>query len=155
MALDLHLSVFGEEIVSRTLLRFADNVEDARPAFSRIMRLLEEAAREQFATEGSAGGEPWAPLAESTLRSKPPGKGILENSGRLLNSLVAGGVAGSGDAVRFLGTQELRWGTNVEYAAFHQHGTSRMPRRRVVKLPELVKRQAVRELQKVAMRGVK
>jgi phage gpG-like protein len=155
MALGLHVSVLGEEIVSRDLLRFASNIEDARPAFSRIARLFEEAAREQFATEGSAGGEPWAPLAESTLRSKPPGKGILENSGRLLNSLVFGGVAGAGDAVRFLGAQEMRWGTNVPYAAFHQHGTSRMPQRRVVKLPDLVKRQAVRELQRVAMQGVR
>lgn len=149
MSVGLELNVLGEEVISRRLLRFSENVQDARPAFGRMMRLFEAAALEQFATEGAAGGEPWAPLAESTLKYKPPGKGILEYSGRLLNSLVEGGVAGGGDSVRFLGRQEMRWGTSVPYAAFHQHGTSRMPRRRVVQLPEIVKRRAVRELQRV------
>lgn len=151
MGLDLHVSVLGEDVVSRTLLRFADSVEDARPAFGAIMRIFEAAALRQFASEGAAGGEPWAPLAPSTLARKPAGKGILENSGRLLNSLVAGGSGGAGDSLRFLGRQEMRWGTSVPYAAFHQHGTSRMPRRRVVKLPEPVKRAAVRELQRAVV----
>lgn len=148
MAVGLELNVLGDEVIGRKLLRFAEGVEDARPAFGRMMRMFEAAALAQFQTEGRAGGEKWPPLAESTLRSKPSGLSILERSGRMLNSLVEGGVASSGDAVRFVGRQEMRWGTKVPYAAFHQKGTSRMPRRRVVALPELVKRRAVRELQR-------
>lgn len=153
MSVGLELSVLGEEVISRKLLRWQHALDDARPAFARIMRILDAQALEQFATEGAAGGERWAPLAPSTLARKPAGKSILENSGRLLNSMVEGGVSGGGDAVRFLGRQEMRWGTAVPYASFHQHGTSRMPRRRVVQLPELVRRRAVRELQRALVEG--
>lgn len=140
MAAGMHLQieVFGEKIVSRRLLRFAHAAQDARPAFSKIAVLLGAAWNEQFATEGAFGGERWAPLAESTLRSKPGGLPILVRTGRL---------KGSAHTKRLL-PQMLEWGSDVEYGRFHMTGTSRMPARPPIKLPERIKRAATREIQR-------
>lgn len=143
--LDLQIEVLGEDVVSRRLLRFSEHVEDARPAFRKIAAMLEAAALKRFESEGAFGGEPWAPLAESTLRGKDGSKGILVDSGRLRASLTQETAP---DAIRVLLPQSMQWGSSVEYGKFHQSGTGRMPRRRVVKLPEAVKRAIVRELQR-------
>lgn len=107
--------------------------------------MLERATLERFATEGAYGGEKWAPLAPSTLARKDPGKGILVDSGRLRASLTQETAP---DSIRALLPQSLHWGSSVPYGVFHQKGTSRMPQRRVVKLPQPVKRAIVKELQR-------
>jgi phage gpG-like protein len=145
VGLDLTLEVFGEEIVSRRLLRFSKGAEDGRPAFRKIAALIEAATLRRFESEGAFGGEKWAPLAESTLRGKDASKGILVDSGRLRASLTQETAS---DAIRHIGPHEMHWGSSVPYGKFHQSGTSRMPRRRPVKLPESVKRAMVRELQR-------
>lgn len=147
MAVGFDIEVFGDEVISRTLLRVS-KVDDGRPAFRRMAAMLEKASLQRFESEGSFGGEPWAPLAESTLRSKAArgygDQGILVASGRLRASLTQETAP---DAIRQITPTFMRWGSKVPYGVFHQQGTSRMPRRRVVKLPDMVKRALVRELQ--------
>jgi phage gpG-like protein len=145
VAVGFDVSVLGEDVISRTMLRFEKAAEDARPAFRTIAHLLERAALQRFESEGAYGGEKWAPLAPSTVARKGAGKGILVDSGRLRASLTQETAA---DSIRVLLPQEMRWGSTVPYGKFHQSGTSRMPQRRVVKLPEQVKRAIVRELQR-------
>lgn len=136
--MQLQLEVLGEEIISRRLLRFAHRVQDARPAFRKIAVMLDQAKERQFATEGAYGGEKWAPLADSTLRSKPSGLPILVRTGALKGSFKARRVL----------PQVLEWGSDVPYGVYHMHGTSRMPARPPLKLPEGLKRSIVRELQR-------
>jgi phage gpG-like protein len=62
---------------------------------------------------------PWPPLAPATLRQKPPGRKILERSGRLRRSM----------ATRVEGNAIVA-STDVPYAAAHQFGVAgRLPAR--------------------------
>jgi phage gpG-like protein len=67
-----------------------------------------------------------------------PGKGILEASGDMKRALT---VPGSYGNVDILEHNSLVLGTNLDYAVYHQHGTSRMPKRKPIELPESERRE--------------
>lgn len=82
-----------------------------RAAFGVQQALVTE-VRLGFRDQKSPYGKPWAPLKQRRSRNKDNGK-ILRDTGRLANS-ITGGYSGS----------EVRVGTNVEYAPYHQFGTN-------------------------------
>lgn len=143
----LHVEVFGEEVISRRLLRFANDLRDMRSSWGRIARILRRATARNFATQGSSSGSAWPPLAESTLKAKAA-KGqpsrILVATGLLEGSLLG---TGQGHVERRL-PQMFEWGSDVPYGQFHMTGTSRMPARPPVRLTMAVKREITRELQR-------
>jgi phage gpG-like protein len=147
---ELHISVMGEDIVSRRLLRFEHSLLDASLAYRKIATMLNFAAERQFATEGTYGGERWAPLAASTIATKQrkgmPDK-ILVATGKLQHSLT-----GHGDGhIERITPLMLEWGSSVPYGVFHMKGTSRMPARPPVKLPETLKVAIMKTLQRAYM----
>lgn len=88
-----------------------------------------------FLSAGSSVGEPWPPLAESTMRKKSGGSAmLLVDEGTLWESLT---VPGAEFAVAELmdNGQSLRFGTDDPVAVFHQGGTINMPQRQVVPDP--------------------
>lgn len=90
---------------------------------------LEAAHAEGFAGAVSPGGRAWPKLAPSTIRRKGHAT-ILVDSGRLRASLQGR----TADSIREvvdegLGRAGLSFGTDVEYAKFHQEGTARIPQR--------------------------
>lgn len=160
MPAPVEITVFGEPVLRRTLLRYGRNVTDARPAFRAIARILETATRRNFSTAGQASGPRWASLAPSTkARKRALGLDprILRATGALFESLVAtqDGQAGH---VEQVGRASLRWGSNVAYGVFHQSRKPRklnpatgrpiLPHRPPVRLNERTKRDAVKELQR-------
>ena len=90
--------------VDAALQNFQAALADNSPALGEVSDDLREMIAEQFATEGRAGGTPWAPLAPSTLRG----------------SLVEAGAPGH---VEELDAQSLLFGSSLPYAIFHQTGT--------------------------------
>lgn len=66
----VEMEVLGEVQLRRRLLRFSDRAVNARPAFAVISEYLNEVEKKQFASEGAYSGHPWAPLAESTKKTK-------------------------------------------------------------------------------------
>lgn len=137
----LNVEVLGRPVVKRRLLRFAEHAQDATLAFGRIAKLLDFAVQRQFETEGAYGGQPWAPLAPSTLRQKPAGLQILVRTGKLRGSF----------RTRRVLPDMLEWGSDVAYGVYHMRGTSRMPARPPVKLPESLKVAITKELQRALM----
>lgn len=93
---------------------------------------LVEEHREHFAQEKDAGGNSWAPLAQSTIDRKGHDT-ILVEHGDLERSLTA--IGGAGNIAAVTG-QGLLFGTSDEKAGFHQAGTSRMPARPPVGISE-------------------
>lgn len=76
---------------------------------------------EQFASEGRAGGTPWAGLSPSALRRKRrAGSGILYETGALLASLRDPGAP---DHVEERTGDSMVLGSRLPYALFHQTGT--------------------------------
>lgn len=88
------------------------------PEYSRFMRL-------QFETAGRYGGDPWAPLRQSTIRHRTRAGGNrggtnrpLWDTGRLRASLVKVGP----ESIRHIGRTRYVRGTSVPYAVYHQEG---------------------------------
>ena len=152
MALRLQLEVLGETQIDRTFLRLSDTAKNMEPLWERFLKELRDIARLQFESEGSYGSGGWPALAESTIESKQSrGKdnGILRASNDLFNSLTSEGPGSIAD----ISKEWLRYGTSIPYAGFHQSGTTNMPQRRVVRLPESERRMLVSLMQRYLVTG--
>lgn len=148
----VEVEVFGDVQLSRDLLRFAQRANDMEPALDALADDFLAIERQQFSSEGGRSGG-WAPLAPDYARTKAlqfPGKGILERHGDLRASLTEEGAKGS---IRRVTSDELLVGTDVDYAHFHQSGTRKMPRRRVVEFSAGDRRRWVKTLQRYLATG--
>lgn len=114
---------FEGSINSQSVLEALGNFEaslgDFSGAFGSISDDFGGMVREQFATQGEAGGTPWAGLAPATLRRKKGGGGILDGTGALLDSLAD---PQSPDHVASRDKLSLTLGTDLPYAMFQQTG---------------------------------
>ena len=109
--------------------------------FRSLIEDFERLSQEQFDSEGRRSSGGWEPLAESTIRRKGHAQPLMD-TGWLRGSLVG---AGRG-SVREVTKDHMRLGTEVPHAGFHQHGTSQMPRRRVIELTEADRRKATKKI---------
>lgn len=150
----IEISVLGDKIVERELLRFSSRAVDLSPAFETIADEMQHWEADQFSSEGAFLGTPWEPLAASTVRSKAA-RGlpldILVATGELRDSLTGAGS----NAVRDIGPNEMTFGTRVPYAVYHhsREPRSRLPRRPLIAVDELRRRWIVRELQRYIVEG--
>lgn len=104
---------------------------DVAPALGGVGELLRKGFATAFQTETGPDGSGWAARASSTIQAHPDfaGRRLLVLSGDLF--FAAATSAGVGN-INQLGPQELLVGVmagSVPYAAYHQHGTSKMPAR--------------------------
>ena len=92
-----------------------------RPVLKDGRDMLEQANRANFAANGLPSGSPWA------ARRREEKWPLMRRTGKLFNSLSR--LRGSPNDI---GLREATFGTNVEYAGFHQNGTRKMPKRLIV-----------------------
>lgn len=141
---------FGEQQLSRTLLRWADHVEDLRPAWDAIVDDFLEIEERQFDSEGRHGSGGWDPLSPDYAAWKLAQVGpkpILEFTGDLRRSLT------DGPEVRILEHSWAVFGSADPKGAYHQQGTDRMPRRPPVDLTEAERRRWVKMVQRYIVEG--
>lgn len=104
---------------------------------------LEKSNAANFAANGLPSGRAWSPLDPGYARWKSanfPGRPTMVRTGRLFRSLTS-----MKDSPSFIRRDVAEFGTNVEYAKFHQYGTSKMPKRQVVfEPPVFAKRLALK-----------
>lgn len=112
------------------LRELAENLRKLGGVPSRASRAASEKIAEVIQDQFDAGvdpyGEPWAPLAPSTLERKQ-GPGILDETGAMRESIDVSPMSGAGVKVTI----------GEDYARFHQEGTSRMPARKILPEEEL------------------
>ena len=111
-----------------------DRTDDMRPVFRWAKAQLELANAANFMTNGLPSGKPWAPLDKDygTWKSaRFPGRGTMVQTGNLFRSLINM----NDSAVNVIDKDTATFGTNVEYAKFHQYGTTKMPARKIVFTP--------------------
>ena len=128
--LTLHVSVNGEKKVIEGLQNIRGKAKDLRPAFRIAGGFIMESVGRTF----RAGGRPeaWKPLSKATLKRRGQGALILQDIGTLMTSIGAK----SGDGIMVLKPLELRVGTNVPYARYHQEGIGVPARPFMQLLPE-------------------
>jgi phage gpG-like protein len=64
------IEVFGEQHISREIVRTGVRARQLNPVFRSIFRRLEEIHAEQFLSRGERGGTPWEPLKPATILQK-------------------------------------------------------------------------------------
>jgi len=97
-----------------------DKIDDMTPVMDSIGAEMETRVSNRFETQTDPMGVPWSPWAESTKASYPE-KGhrfLLYRLGDLL-----GGISHQADQ------SSVTYGFDVPYAAYHELGTDKMPRR--------------------------
>ncbi len=118
----------------------AGRFEDYRPVLKgSVLKTLRRAEDLHFSTEGDIFGDPWPPLAPSTLEAKERlgfgNRPILVRTGALRSSLTSSRGESIVRATRFA----LLFGTSIDYAVFHQQpdgpGAGIIPERQVIPDP--------------------
>ncbi len=142
--LELRIDEFGDVQLSRRLLRFGDAAGDMSPAFRNIVDEFARIGWQQFSSEGQFASAGWAPLAASTIAAKGHDT-ILSADGDLEESLT-GTTDGPLREVT-IRRDEMAFVSRVDYARYHQTGTSRMPRRRPFELRDRDRRKVVKIMQ--------
>lgn len=142
----------GKEVRAKLgfVIKDSDNLV---PAFNQIARIFWRAEADQFDTEGARGGVPWEDLKEPyrSRKSKTfPGRPILVATGLMRASLMGG----NSNAVFSVSPTQMKIGTSVPYARFHQSGTRKMARRPVIMMTEDDAKEFARQIQLHIMKGL-
>jgi phage gpG-like protein len=103
-----------------------------RPIFNDIRSDLEKEWSNNFKTEGGNYGG-WKPLSPKYAAWRGSAGPILIRSGQLFNSVRS--LHGAPNDIK---DDEAYFGTNIEYAKFHQYGTTKMPKRPIIFEPSNV-----------------
>jgi phage gpG-like protein len=114
------------EFIARQAGSFGRRLRNLEPLWDRFSNVLPDIFREHFESHGEGK---WPPLAASTLKQKGGIGDILIETGSMFDSLVS---PGSGVDK---GPMQMSWGTEADYAQYHQEGTSKMPQRQVIPDP--------------------
>ena len=104
--------------------------------FEGLQKTYDNHTSKVWQTQGGAIGEPWPPLADSTIRQKIAnprwhGRNMLMRSLRLAKSFLSDT---SRDHASKQTHQAAEFWTRVPYAKYHQTGTKRMPARPLYKM---------------------
>lgn len=131
MPLDIRISVDDRD-AQLLLENMSDRMKDFKPVFKWAKRELGLMNGNNFATNGLpvGGWEPLSPKYSQWKAENYPGRPLMVASRRLFNSLR--NLNGPENKIN---DTTAEFGTSVEYAKFHQYGTTRMPKRKLVYEP--------------------
>lgn len=106
--------------------------KDFRPVFRWAKRELQRANAANFAQNGLpvGGWSPLKPRYASWKATRFPGAPTLVASGKLFRELRS--LDGPANSIRM---NSATFGTDLEYAKFHQYGTTKMAKRQIVYEP--------------------
>ena len=107
---------------------------DAKPVFRWAQQVLKKTFAENFTSQGLPVGG-WSPLDAEYAAWKArelPGRPTLVRSGELFRSISEL----SDPSVNEINNLSATFGTAVKYAGFHQYGTTNMPKRQILFIPQ-------------------
>jgi phage gpG-like protein len=152
--LGFDIEAHGDETAARVLKGLGKRGADPRPVFQTISEELQFAEGAWFASHGRGA---WPPLADRTLSYKAsqgqPAAPLIA-TGALIRSLT---VKRGSASRRTITPKQLRFGTRVPYAVFHQKartGHSRLPARPpLVPVDTQTRRKMVKDVQGFLLHG--
>ncbi len=100
------------------LRRIGKGLNNLTPLVRELGLYMERETKQNITKGTTFDGQPFAPLAQSTLRRKRSGR-ILQETGTMVNSISS----------KARGNRAVVGPDGVKYAVYHQFGTSKMPAR--------------------------
>jgi phage gpG-like protein len=151
----LQIESHGEQLVARTFMRFADDVEVPRAALEEVADEMRRITKQQFETEGGHASGGWKPLTEMRREFKRRhglDPHILRATNALMRSLTEKFASG---AIERLSGDSLVFGSAVRYGIYHQSSQPRsvMPFRPPVALTAEDKRRIIKSVQAALISG--
>lgn len=153
MPIEFTLETLGDTQVQRTFLRFGERALESKELFQQAIKDLMLIERVQFLTEGQHGSGGWAALKPATIaakRRKGQPEWILRATEALFKSLTEEGAPGN---IHEAFSNFMRFGTSLKQGRFAQHGTSKMPARKVVELTSAERVEITRQVQRFIVTG--
>jgi phage gpG-like protein len=144
--MEIKFDIHGDEQLKRSLSRFGEHAKDLSEPFREIVKDFHKIERRQFETEGSYGSGGWQPLSPRYAEwkaKKYPGRPIMVLSGLLKESLLGDNPY----SVELVTPKSMEVGTVINYAIYHQKGTSKMPARPLIQLTEDDKKRWIKFIQ--------
>lgn len=136
MSASFSVKISGEKKAIKNLYLMEKRSAELQLVFLKAQRELAAANAANFATNGLPVGG-WAPLDPkygAWKSTRTPGPTMIR-TGALFKSLTS-----LSDSVNRISGTSAQFGTNVEYAKFHQNGTRHMPKRQILFQPPLFAR---------------
>lgn len=134
----VRVRVDSDDAIER-LKEIDDRGKNLKPVFRWAEGEIEKANRRNFGTGGQPVGN-WRRLDAQYGAWKSanfPGAPKMFRTGKLFSSLANLSSRG----ISLIADQIAEFGTDVEYAKFHQYGTEKMPKRKIVFTPREFPRQ--------------
>lgn len=107
----IKVELTNEKPLINLLESYIKQGQSLEPALASIGEYLIESHQERFKLEVAPDGTPWEPLSPKTVKQKGGDDRILQDSETMRDQLAYQ-----------LGSDELSFGSNLEYAATHQFG---------------------------------
>jgi phage gpG-like protein len=129
---DIKISTRGLESMIASMEKKIVRAQNFAPIFPKAKAEIALSTAANFTSNGLLVGG-WAPLDAqygSWKATRFPGAPPMVRTGRLFASLTAQNMASVSIAPK-----SFTIGTNVEYAKFHQYGTSKMAKRKILFVP--------------------
>jgi hypothetical protein len=143
MPFEASIQIFGDKQFARELRFTGKRATEARPLYHAIGGELAGLMREQFNTEGTRTGVPWAPNEPSTDAAKAA-KGqplkVFQATGELMDSFAYGDPLNIYDVT----DDYLHYGSASEHGQWHQPDDKQ---RRVFRLAESDRKDIVKMMQ--------
>ncbi|MEL7315436.1 MAG: phage virion morphogenesis protein [Cyanobacteria bacterium J06559_3] len=113
------------DAVLRVIADIESRAKDWTPALNEAALYMEAQTKENFAKQQDPDGNPWQPLAQSTLiqkRKRKAPSAILRDTSSLVSGITARPASATQSSVETT--------ANRTAGLWHQRGTKRMPQRR-------------------------
>lgn len=140
--MSIRLSLNLEPLKAK-LRKLKDELDEMDGLWDRISDIMVEETHLLWDSEGATAVPPWPPLAEATIEKKTrmgvPLDPMVE-TGALKESFFGEFTQGRSSLGTFT-SKEFSWGTDVEYAKYHQEGPEHndaLPVRNVVNITPLL-----------------
>ena len=130
----IEVDIDADAVLDR-LEKMKERSKKMKPVFFWAKRELELKYAANFALNGlpSGGWSPLSPKYASWKSARVPAAPLMVRSGRLFRSVTEL----EDSQVNVIRDNGAEFGTSVEYAKFHQYGTTKMPKRKIVFEPPL------------------
>ena len=134
MKIDIGVKVTGDKKAIARMLAMYARTQAFNTVLLKAKQQLKAANAANFTSNGLPVGG-WSPLSPTYAAWKAtrfPGAPPMVRTGKLFASL-----SGATQSFEIMTNKSFSVGTSVEYAKFHQYGTTKMPKRKIVFEPPL------------------
>lgn len=159
MPIKITFEIEGEEQFNRTFRRLDENFKDLSPIWDDVRDAFWDIEKEQFQSEGAKGRSGrWKPLSPKYEKQKIARYGTFAVIAGVLiatESLYKSMTRDAPHTVYQKTKTRMTLGTDLPYAAFHQRGGGRLPKREVISLSEKNKRTLQKTIQKSLVKQIR